>query len=234
MTRPRSVLRALILASLAGVSVGVPGAAAAGPPDSYSAAEIRGWVVDAETKQPLEGVHVVAQWILDTGIVHGYHVTPLYILETVTDAKGEYYFPPWGPKPRPTFARLDTFDPLLTFFKPGYRFINRANAVPHDNALRTSRWHAQRVLLQPFRGTLEEWARHLQLLQDRLGWGLPREEFPGHVNDYWRHFPRIVLTIVGQQRLLPDHLRAGTAPLERWGVTEDQLRALGGQRGRSE
>ena len=44
-------------------------------PAEYSAAEIRGRVADAETKQPLDGVHVVAQWILNTGLfMHGHRV----------------------------------------------------------------------------------------------------------------------------------------------------------------
>jgi hypothetical protein len=33
-------------------------------PASYSADEIRGTVVDAETRQPIEGVHVIARWIV--------------------------------------------------------------------------------------------------------------------------------------------------------------------------
>ncbi|HEV8310544.1 MAG TPA: hypothetical protein VGW35_23020, partial [Methylomirabilota bacterium] len=86
----------LLLTSLVALLVFAPSATSAGPPDTYSAAEIRGWVVDAETKQPLEGVYVVAQWILQTGLFDSRTVTRLHIMEAVTDAKGEYYFPPWG------------------------------------------------------------------------------------------------------------------------------------------
>ncbi|HLE43146.1 MAG TPA: hypothetical protein VJB36_03950, partial [Methylomirabilota bacterium] len=177
----------------------------AAPPDAYSAAEIRGWVVDADTKQPLEGVHVVAQWILNTGLFfHGSHVTRLHILETVTDAQGEYHFPAWGPKPRPVLARLDWgTDPILTFFKPGYRVLSRNNYSPppeneEEMAVRVSRWHGKTVALEPFRGTTDDWIRQLQLVQGRLGWGDRTEDIPPRLNDYWKHFPRTVLAVVEQ------------------------------------
>src|SRR5262249_58133134 len=81
-------------------------------PDAYSAAPIHGTVVDAETQQPLAGVHVVAQWILNTGMFfHAERIQRLHILETVTDEKGEYQIPGWGPKPRPALSRLETADP---------------------------------------------------------------------------------------------------------------------------
>jgi hypothetical protein len=99
-------------------------------PPAYSAAEIRGRVVDAETREPLAGVHVVAQWILVTGMVHPQSITRLHILETVTDAKGEYHLPAWGPKPRPFLSELDMADPRLTFFRPGYRMLDRSNQAP--------------------------------------------------------------------------------------------------------
>lgn len=205
----------------------------AAPPDAYSAAEIRGWVVDADTKQPLEGVHVVAQWILNTGLFfHSSHVTRLHILETVTDAQGEYHFPAWGPKPRPVLARLDWgTDPILTFFKPGYRVLSRNNYSPppeneEEMAVRVSRWHGKTVALEPFRGTTDDWIRQLQLVQGRLGWGDRTEDIPPRLNDYWKHFPRTVLAVVEQRRQLPVELRHRVERLESWGVTEETLRRL--------
>jgi hypothetical protein len=62
-------------------------------PAEYSAVPMRGWAVDAETRAPREGVHVVAQCILQTGILHGRTVERLHILETATDAAGEYPLP---------------------------------------------------------------------------------------------------------------------------------------------
>jgi hypothetical protein len=222
----RALRRAFVLGALLAPLLGAGLTAAAGPPDSYSGAEIRGWVVDAETKQPLAGVHVVAQWILDTGLFHAMHVTRLHIQETITDAQGDFYLPPWGPKPRPALSRLDTSDPLLTFFKPGYRPLDRANGVPHDDPVRTSRWHGKTIALQPFRESVGEWARALWLVQNHLEWGQQSEGRPWQVNQYWKHMPRIVLAVVEQRRLLPKRLQYRVWDLDTWHVTEQELRAL--------
>jgi hypothetical protein len=216
------VLAVLILAGEAGAQ-----------PAFYSAAEIRGRVVDAETKEPLAGVHVVAQWILTTGIVHSQSVTRLHILETVTDAKGEYHLPAWGPKARPFLAELDTADPRLTFFHPGHRMLDRSNHVPHHDSLRTSRWHGQTVELQPFRGTPEEWVSQLQFVQMRLAWGNPTDHIIPRVNDDWKLMPRVVLAVVEQRQLLPAQLRHKVKDLQAWAATEAELRALVPQKGPS-
>ena len=145
--RPRPLALGLLVALAM-----APAVALAADPDTYSAAPIHGWVVDAETKQPLEGVHVVAQWILQTGLLHGEHSTRLHIMETVTDQSGAYHFPGWGPKPRPFLARFDGFDPMLTFFKPGHVPLDRTNFdPPQEGALRTSVWDGKTIELQPFR-----------------------------------------------------------------------------------
>ncbi len=68
-----------------------------GPPSpaKYSAEEIRGRVVDEETEQPLSGVTVAVTWDLRGGF-HGGHIKWLNLADTVTDAKGEFYFPAWA------------------------------------------------------------------------------------------------------------------------------------------
>src|SRR6266540_7096039 len=89
---------------------------------TYSAKPIEAWVVDEETKQPLEGVIVVANWELRYGLEGGAY--QLTIMETVTDKNGRFYFPGWGPKaiPKelPSGARLKEDDPGLLFYKHGY------------------------------------------------------------------------------------------------------------------
>jgi hypothetical protein len=227
---PRRSQRILMLATILGLA---PMAASAGPPASYSAAEIRGTVVDAETKRPLEGVHVVAQWILNTGLLlHDSHVTRLHILETITNSRGEYHIPAWGPKPRPVLSRLDWgFDPILTFFKPGYRVLNRSNYSPppereEEMSVRISVWNGRTISLQLFRGTPEEWVHQLGLIQGALAWGDRTEDIPARVNEYWRYFPRTVLAVVEERRLLPDRLQHQVERLDTWQVTVDTLEAL--------
>jgi hypothetical protein len=218
-------VRGVLVMGAIWVAAVLPDAAMA-QPAAYSAEPIRGRVVDAETRQPLEGVHVVAQWILQTGILHGRTVERLHILETVTDATGAYRLPGWGPKPRPALSRLETSDPLLTFFKPGYRPLDRSNNEMHDRPVRTSRWDGKTIALEPFRGSPEEWVSALQHVQFRLDWAEPRDDASGRPNDYWRHFPRMVIALLEERRALPDRLRHRVQDLRNWGVDERDLRAL--------
>ncbi len=202
-------------------------------PASYSALEIRGSVVDADTKQPIAGVHVIARWIVHTSeLMHRGPGRPLHIMETVTDAKGEYYFPGWGPTPRPPGATLHWgSDPSLGFFKAGYRPDGRMNYSPppeneREMSRRYSLWHWQAVPLDRFGGSLEEWASLLSGLQDSLGWGEVTNDAHGRLNDAWKHMPRMVLAVWEECLRLPSSLASRVRTLSAWGVTEPQLRAL--------
>ena len=223
--RRRGMAAAMMVAAAAGL-VALPRAGWS-QPDAYSAAPIHGSVVDAGTQQPLAGVHVVAQWILNTGMFfHSERIQRLHILETMTDEKGEYQIPGWGPKPRPPLSRLETADPRLTFFKPGYRPLDRSNNDPHDRPLRTSRWDGKAIPLEPFSGTPEDWSTALAGLQYRLAWADPLPGPVGNPNDYWRFYPRIVLAILEQRRLLPQRVQYHVQDLTNWNVTESDLQAL--------
>ena len=150
----------------------------AAQPASYSAAEIRGWVVDAETKQPLDGVYVVAQWILQTGVLEGRHVTRLHIMETQTDAKGEYYFPAWGPKPRPFMSELDMLDPQVLFFKPSYRLLVRSNQAPHNESCVRGVGTGRRSKCDALPGLSKNGRTCLGLFRAVSGWGTEIEGSP--------------------------------------------------------
>src|SRR6266849_1854255 len=69
---------------------------------TYSAEPIEAWVVDADSGQPIEGVVVTANWELEIGTLGGnIPVGQIMVMETVTDQKGRFYFPAWGPKAVP-------------------------------------------------------------------------------------------------------------------------------------
>jgi hypothetical protein len=215
-----------MLAMLVGawMQVMLPAPAILAQPAEYSGAEIRARVVDIETQKPLEGVFVVARWELDQSLSR--ERKPLHVLETVTDAKGEFYFPRWGPKPRPPFTRLWGGDPRLVFFKPGYEPMTRGNAfAPNDDAVRVSQLDGQTILATPFRGTPEAWAGLLGVLQTILNWGAGSHDFPYRVNDHWKSYPRTVLAIVEERGRLPEGNRHQVSDLEDWEVTEQQVRA---------
>jgi hypothetical protein len=204
----------------------VPIAALAAAPAFYSGAAVRGRVVDAESQQPLEGVHVVTQTILSTGFLHGEHVVRFHVAETVTNARGEYELAGWGPKARPVLTELDGGDPDLTYFKPGYRPAFRGNPASelNESAVRMSQWDGATIALSPFRGTPEEWANALRRLQANLAWGVLIG--PVGYNDYWKAMPGMVWTIEEARRALPERMRRIPLDLDNWDITEPELRAL--------
>ena len=117
------------LASMVAALVGLPGLGCSSTPSLlYRAEAIDGRVVDDDTKKPIEGVIVVAEWELVDGLMDPVPVGDLEILETVTNAEGSYHFDGWGPKEVKS-ARFHGNDPRLIFFKGGYEFKSLRNSL---------------------------------------------------------------------------------------------------------
>ena len=126
--------------------------------NTYSAKAIEAWVVDAETKKPLEGVIVVAHWELRYGLEGG-GAYQLHVMETVTDKDGRFYFPEWGPKKIPEHlpkeARLKTKDPGLGIYYPKYNAVTLENERSmkliggHGDSTRTSDWNGKTIGMKP-------------------------------------------------------------------------------------
>lgn len=183
----------------------------------YSAKEIRGQIVDAETSQPIEGAIVVAQWVLfHIGPGHGGHKNRLHIHETVTDKSGNYVIPAWGPKMRPPMTELHERDPQLSVFKSGYEPLELSNAVVstvRQDSLRVSVWDGKVIRLKPTEGTLEEKAFRLSSFYGGL-------RYSNDSND-WKNFPRMLLAVYAEkQRLrslgLPPEHAARVPDIERF------------------
>lgn len=96
-------------------------------PDAYSAEAIEAWVIDADTKNPIEGVVVTANWQLDGGLEGHTPVKQMMILETTTDKNGHFHFPAWGPISRPFNAKLRFQDPQILIFKKYYTYLALEN-----------------------------------------------------------------------------------------------------------
>lgn len=101
---------------------------AAGPAAAYeySAAAMHGWLVDAETRKPIAGAIVVAEWTLEFGMEGGGGYNWV-VREALTDANGRFDIAAWGPLEVPAFlpreAALKGRDPKVVFFKYGYAGI---------------------------------------------------------------------------------------------------------------
>lgn len=161
----------------------------------YSAEPIEAWVVDAETKQPIEGVIVVAHWEL-VGPMENYPVGQIEVLESVTDKNGRFHFPAWGPKLHlAPFSYLTDSDPELLFFKSGYKYIRVSNSLnlrpkkyyydgmpggtkekPTGSKRRISFWNGETIKMEKFGGTQKEYADHLSFLKTSLGFAYNGED----------------------------------------------------------
>jgi hypothetical protein len=114
----------------------------------YSADPIEAKVIDVETKQPLEGVIVVAHWELVHGSPGGDSPAgQLMVKEAVTDKNGKFRFPGWGPKLAVLGHLSDYRDPELVLFKSGYEYRELTNALTGEDkgARRRSDWYGKTI-----------------------------------------------------------------------------------------
>lgn len=169
----------------------------AGCSHTYSADSISATVVDADTKQPIEGVVVIAHWEMKSGMESGNIAGEVMILETVSDGAGKFHFPAWGPKRVDvglSNAHLTHDDPELILFKSGYRLEILANEVrqSYGNARRTSDWNSKTIQLKTFEGDLQAYASD-------LGMFFPDYAFSGNCN--WRQIPLTIAAMADQTRI---------------------------------
>ncbi len=115
----------------------------------YAAEPIEAWIVDAENGQPVEGVVVMANWQLKGGMEGGNDVGQLMVMETVTDKKGDFVFPGWGPKfAVPGGIKADR--PQYLIFKTGYKPLRLSNHVTSDygySIVLKSEWNGKTIKL---------------------------------------------------------------------------------------
>ena len=181
--------------------------------DAYSAEPIEAWVIDAETNKPIEGVIVTANWELSYGtaggsVSHG----QMMVMECVTDKEGRFYFPAWGPKPIPSFSvpardaqealylsvfpielHLVNRDPALLLFKRDYKYlalVNQFTTNYNKGSLRRSQWNGKTIKMERFKGTMEEYVRHLSFLMGGLRF----------IEDdcQWKKTPRMLMALQEQ------------------------------------
>ena len=193
-------------------------------PATYSAKAIEAWVVDEDTGQPLEQTIVVAHWQLDPIWGHGSPVGQLTVLETVTDAKGRFYFPAWGPKPRePKSGLLTNDDPELFVFKKGYRgkkMSNRAMSIMLHKSLRSSDWDGKTIKLKRFADDNEEYAGFLRAFADEL-----EELFFRKEDCTWKQIPRTLVALhLESKRLEAKHIRNGPDTIEEQDKSRSQTK----------
>ena len=157
---------------------------------SYRAEPIEAWVVDSDSGRPVEGTIVTANWELEEGTPGGNRPAgQLMIMETVTDGKGRFYFPAWGPKSTPlavpgpfsSAPHLVNLDPQILMFKPGYKWVALANYPVTDynkSSVRKSEWNGKTIKIERFKGSPAEYAKHLRFLSGSLDFALSPDLHP--------------------------------------------------------
>ncbi len=139
----------------------------------YYAKRTHGQIIDHETGQPLEGVIVVAKWVL----LHKtpgkyYHDTKLRIVETLTDENGKYVVPGSPMIRLRPFTELADRDPAISFFKKGYSPLFVQNSSDRDTVIRESEWNGRVLKLKRFNGTNRKYANSIDVLfnYDKSDW----------------------------------------------------------------
>lgn len=167
----------------------------------YSAKPIEAWVVDAETKKPLEGVIVVAHWQLKGGLEGGNPVGQMMVMETVTDKNGRLYFPGWGPKLRPWYGELKNQSPGILLFKSGYAYQELQNHLTNKTMrgdleipLR-SIWDEKTIKLKKFVASMGEYEELFEEFNHRL----ERIATDQPTECLWKSLPKTI-RLVNQER----------------------------------
>jgi len=149
---------------------------------TYTAEPMTAVVIDAETKKPLEGVVVVANWQLESGTPAGsLEVGQLMVMEAVTGPDGKFTFPGFGPKTVWNRYLVDR-DPQLLLFKPGYEYQRLFNPYSSDWALRTrkvrrSAWDGKVIELKPLGRAPSSRLRELVKFSEEIGYfAISRDE----------------------------------------------------------
>ncbi len=163
---------------------------------TYSAKDFHGQVVDDATGAPLDGVVIVAQWLLERSMV-GDDKALLKAMETVTDKNGNYTFPAWGPVTLPARADFRAGrDPKVVYFKVGYWPESEQNELLTDIRHRSTplgefRSNGKTIRLKKWDGKGEEYWSQLRVLANRM---------PSFYGVNWKNFPRMTWAIEQENR----------------------------------
>jgi len=170
---------------------------------TYSARPITATVVDAETGEPLEGVNVVAHWVLHNRMTWK-GAGDLELLETVTNKEGKFHFARWEgkapPNDWPYETRLGNADPIMILFKSGYKPGGAGNYLQPERLLsenhtweRYSDWDGKVIKLEKVKGNLEAYASAAGGIMTGVGSG---------IECAWKKTPRIYASLIKERQRL--------------------------------
>jgi len=122
--------------------------------------------IDAETRAPIAGVHVLAEWVMWG---RGGQDGPLMVQDSESGGDGRAQFPKWGPIRGYAAGLVRGNDPVISLFKPGYEVAVIENRFPPDrdpdDRVRRFNQDGETVALVPFRGTPQSWTHQLRMAE---------------------------------------------------------------------
>jgi hypothetical protein len=171
---------------------------------TYSAKPITATVVDAETGEPLEGVNVVAQWVLHDPWPTWGGAGALELIEAVTDRNGQFHIPGWEgkavPKDRLPGTRLSNGDPEIIFFKSGYKSRQVGNYLQPERLRdenhtweRYSDWDDKIIKMEKFKGDLDLYTANTSGTLRGVG---------HRVECAWKKMPRFLVALMREKERL--------------------------------
>jgi hypothetical protein len=95
-------------------------------PPFYFANSIDAQVVEKDTGKPVDGVNVVAIWILENGFPEAGPSDILKVEEAYTDQNGKFHLDKWGPRFK-FIAYLGSYSPLLILYDNNHKIKTLEN-----------------------------------------------------------------------------------------------------------
>ncbi len=175
---------------------------------TYQFDPIEAWVIDAVTRNPIEGVVVTANWELVTGGLDGpRYYGQLDVRETVTDKNGRFYFAGFS-KTDSSGAELRDSDPQILIFKAGYQFqrftSDRPNGFDWGISRRSAAINGKTIQLRVLptdKSTIRQF--HSELVNSRLSFLTKMTPTSNEAkNCYWLNIPRMLLETKAHEEIL--------------------------------
>lgn len=135
----------------------------------YFIPKIEGWVIDKDTKQPIDGAVLVVERSIEYGI-HSSHGGFLQYQDAISDEKGYYNIPKLGEVK--VKGHINGLSPNIAVFKAGYKLEIIHNVADFDEEGFKDRtqfrwnqhsiWDGKKIELEKYEGTDEEYIEDLE------------------------------------------------------------------------
>jgi len=164
-------------------------------------APISGKIVDYETGKPIAGVSVFAHW--DKTSWHGSIIGVVAAVEAITDEKGRYVLPEWGPLMSSVSDRDLMEYPQIHLFKFGYHPLTvreRALVISGPREIErmslNSSWEGKTLELKSVKNQGHEYAKTVSSKMGDLDRVMLKKEGPC----YWVHYPKTISAFMTARR----------------------------------